>query len=82
MQQFHALKRDLLEPVPTEVQHLQLQGAELFGQRELVQAVVLGDERLQPAQAGNAFADGRQPVVADVQKLEVGEKADRRGQGS
>lgn len=82
MEQFHALKRDLLESVPTKVQHLQPQGAELFGQRELVQAVVLGYERLQPGQSGNAFADGRQSVVADVQKLEVGEKADRRGKGS
>lgn len=82
MEQFGALKRDLLEPVPAEVQHLQPQGAELFGQRELVQAVVLGYEGLQPGQEGNAFADGRQPVVADVQKLEVGEKDDRRGQGS
>lgn len=79
MEQFHALKWDLLESIPTKVQHLQLQGAELFGQRELIQTVVLGYERLQAGQSGNAFADGRQSVVAYVQKLEVGEKADRRG---
>lgn len=80
MEQLHALKRNLLEAVPTEVQHLQLQGAELFGQGELVQAVVLGDERPQPAEPGDALADGRQPVAADVQKLQVGEKADGRGE--
>lgn len=82
MHQLHALQRDLLESVPAKVQHLQLQGAEVFGQRKLVQAVVLGYERLQPGQSDDAFADGRQSVVADVQKLEVGEKAEGRGEGS
>lgn len=71
---------DLLKSVAAEVQHLQLQRAELFRQRELVQTVVLGHQGPEPGEPGNALADGRQPVVADVQKLEVAEKAERRGE--
>lgn len=78
--QLGALQRDLLEAVAAQVEHLQLQRAELFGQRELVEPVVLGDERPQPGQVGDALADGRQCVVADVHELQVAQYAERRGQ--
>lgn len=72
---------EVRQPVATDVEHLEVDGAtELLGEPVVVDQVVLGDQRGE-RQTGHVVGHVRQPVVADVEHAEMLEPVDGWWQG-